>query len=224
VSIFGVSVRSRQGVDTPDRRLHRSWSGPPPVFPHPFAVLPAATVRPPRAAIVLGLALVVGAGCGGSAAARPDPARDAALRDTLTAIIADAYDFSRPDVVSRLMALYPTSGPVVSAAAGRVSTTRAALQQSIGSFWQRIGQNMVGPKFVIGQRYATALGPDAAVLTITYTIPHHTPEGRPHTLGGAWTAVFVRRDGRWRIVQEHLSDLPAQPTPATTMPDSMHMP
>jgi ketosteroid isomerase-like protein len=188
-------------------------------------VLSAATVRPHRAALVL--SLVSATGCGGSPAARPDPVRDAALRDTLTAIVSDAYDFSRPDVVSRLMALYPTSGPVVSAAAGRVSTTRVALQQSIASFWQRIGQNMVGPKFVIGQRYVTALGPDAAVLTFTYTIPHHTPEGRPHTLGGAWTAVFVRRDGRWQIVQEHLSDPPPQPTqpaPATAMPDSMRMP
>jgi hypothetical protein len=33
--------------------------------------------------------------------------------------------------------------------------------------------------------------------------------GAPHVIGGAWTAVFARRDGRWAIVQEHLSDVPA---------------
>ena len=172
----------------------------------------AAIVRSLRAATVPCLALV--GACTGASPGRPDRARDAALRDTLTALIANAYDFSRPDVVQRLMALYPATDPVVSAAAGRVSTTRAALQQSIGSFWQRIGQNMVGPKFVIGQRYLTALGPDAAVLTLTYSIPHHTPEGLPHTLAGAWTAVFRREGGTWVIVQEHLSDVPPQPAPA----------
>jgi hypothetical protein len=51
------------------------------------------------------------------------------------------------------------------------------------------------------------------VLTTTYAIPHRTPEDRPHTLAGAWTAVFERRGGRWVIVQEHLSD--AVPTPAS---------
>jgi ketosteroid isomerase-like protein len=170
--------------------------------------------------------VLVAAACDRRADPSTDVLRNAALTDTLTRLVADAYDFSRPDVVARLMALYPTSGPVVSAAAGRVSTTRVALQSSITRFWERVGQNMVGPRFVIGAKHATALGPDAAVLTLTYTIPHHTPEGLPHTLGGAWTAVFVRRAGRWVIVQEHLSDLPPAPaTPATTTPPvTMPMP
>jgi hypothetical protein len=30
----------------------------------------------------------------------------------------------------------------------------------------------------------------------------------PHVIGGAWTAVFANRGGRWVIVQEHLSDAP----------------
>jgi len=134
--------------------------------------------------------------------------RDAALADTLSRLIADAYDFSRPGVVDRLLGLYAPRDPVVSAAAGRVTTSRALLAQAIAGFWTRVGHNMQDPRFVIRERYATALGPDAAVLTLTYAIPHQTPEGRPHTLAGAWTAVFQRRAGRWVIVQEHLSDLP----------------
>jgi len=168
---------------------------------------------------LLAAAVSVAAACAPSSA--PDARRDAALSDTLTGLIIHAYDFSQPDVVGRLMALYPTSGPVVSAAAGRVSTTRAALEQSVSRFWERVGQNMRQPRFLIGERHATALGPDAAVLTLTYSIPHTTPEGRPHTLGGAWTAVFARRDGRWVIVQEHLSDPPPPPT-AAQAPDSAH--
>jgi ketosteroid isomerase-like protein len=153
-----------------------------------------------------------------SAARSTDAARAVALADTLGALVTDAYDFSRPDVVARLMALYAPSDPVVSAAAGRVTTSRAALQLQIQRFWERVGQNMRDPRFVLGARQVTLLGPDAAVLTATYAIPHRTPEDRPHTLAGAWTAVFERRDGRWVIVQEHLSDVPAQPTAASTQP------
>jgi hypothetical protein len=183
--------------------------------------MPTRFRSPPRSLLALALATMLAACRRDSADAAPSPARDAALADTLAARIAAAYDFSRPDVVARLMDLYPASGPVVSAAAGRVTTSRAALQQSIERFWQRVGQNMQQPRFVIGERHATSLGPDAAVLTLTYSIPHHTPEGLPHTLAGAWTAVFVRRNGRWVIVQEHLSDLPAQPVaaaPAAPLP------
>ncbi|GLC27013.1 YybH family protein [Roseisolibacter agri] len=143
-----------------------------------------------------------------------DDARAAALADTLGTLLSDAYDFSRPDVVARLMALYATEDPVVSAAAGRVTTSRAALQLQIQRFWERVGQNMRDPRFLLGTPHVTVLGPDAAVLTTTYAIPHRTPEDRPHTLAGAWTAVFQRRGGRWVIVQEHLSDA----APTTTSP------
>src|SRR4051812_35264419 len=54
------------------------------------------------------------AACSGAPA--PDPRRDAALSDTLTGLIVRAYDFSKPGVTDRLMALYPTEGPIVSAA------------------------------------------------------------------------------------------------------------
>lgn len=135
-------------------------------------------------------------------------AERAAIADTLTTLMAGAYDFSRPDVRERLMALYPDSGRVVSAAAGRVTATRAQLDSAIGTFWEYVGQNMVGPTWVWDDIEVDVLARDAAVVTASYTIPHHTPAGRPHTIAGAWTAVFVRRDGRWVIVQEHLSDVP----------------
>ena len=76
--------------------------------------------------------------------------------------------------------------------------------------------------------FVDVLGPDAAVLTTTYRVPHRTPRGDPHVIAGAWTAVFERRGGKWVIIQEHLSDLPealAMPGMATTMPgmsDSSH--
>jgi ketosteroid isomerase-like protein len=161
------------------------------------------------------------AGCRAEPPARADAAPTAAtgaaaeaLADTLGTLVSEAYDLARPDAVARLMALYAPSDPVVSAAAGRVTTSRAALQLQIQRFWERVGRNMRDPRFVLGPRHLTVLGPDAAVLTTTYAIVHRTPEDRPHTLRGAWTAVFERRGGRWVIVQEHLSDPP--PAAAST--------
>jgi hypothetical protein len=184
--------------------------------------MPARRTTPPLLAAVASATLiavtVAAAACAGRSAA--SPAADAALADTLTRRITDAYDFGKPDVVGRLMALYPARGPLVSAAAGGVTTSRAALQAEITRFWERVGQNMQHPRFVIGERHLTRLGPDAAALTLTYSIPHHTPEGLPHTLAGAWTAVFQRQEGRWVIVQEHLSD-PPRPAAAPTA-DSAH--
>ena len=51
----------------------------------------------------------------------------------------------------------------------------------------------------------------AAVLTTTYSVPHTTPTGRPHTIGGAMTLVFAKQGSRWVVIQEHLSDLPQVP-------------
>jgi ketosteroid isomerase-like protein len=50
---------------------------------------------------------------------------------------------------------------------------------------------------------------NVAVMTAQYHVDHFTPRNQPHTIGGAWTAVFEKRDGRWYIIQEHLSDLPS---------------
>lgn len=139
-----------------------------------------------------------------------------AIADTLTALMASAYDFSQSDVRDRLLSLYPDSGRVISAAAGRVTSTRAELDSSIGTFWQYVGQNMRDPRWEWGDVHVDVLSPDAAVVTASYSIPHRTPAGRPHTIAGAWTAVFARRDGEWKIVQEHLSDVPPEADSAHT--------
>lgn len=142
---------------------------------------------------------------------RPGPAggADAALADTLKNRIADAYDFSRPGVTERMNALYPDTGRVISASGGHVTTSVDSLRAGIASFWQNVGQNMRDPKWVWGDVYVDRLGPDAAVLTSTWSIPHIAPTGHPHVIQGAWTAVFRRLDGKWLIVVEHLSVPPS---------------
>lgn len=140
------------------------------------------------------------------------------MEDSIKRTIERAYDFSgRGDPVARLMSLYADSGRILSAVNGQVTTSRDTLRADIAGFWTRVGQNMREPRWVWGQTYLDVLSPDAAVFTGTYTIPHRTPAGAAHVVGGAWTALFERRGGRWVIVQEHLSDLPVAITDSAAM-------
>ena len=134
-----------------------------------------------------------------------------AIGDTITRRMAEAHDFTQPDPVRRLMALYPDTGPVISASNGAIIASRDSLEGGIASFWEGMGRNMQQPKWVWGARHVEVLSSTAAVLTATYTIPHLAPSGEAHVVGGAWTAVFQKRGGTWRIIQEHLSAGPAMP-------------
>ncbi|MDQ2665450.1 MAG: DUF4440 domain-containing protein [Gemmatimonadota bacterium] len=143
------------------------------------------------------------------------PAQRDAIADTLRGLITHAYDLSAPgDPVARLMSLYPRSGPVLSASGGQISTSRDTLEAGIRAFWENVGRNMRDPKWTWGAMHVDVLAPDAAVLTTSYQVAHLTPRGEPHVIAGAWTAVFQRRDGKWVIVQEHLSDVPSSASAA----------
>ena len=156
-----------------------------------------------------------GSGSATAAGSRPMTKTEKdAIADTLRGMIERAYDLTTPgDKVARLMSLYPASGPVVSASAGQVTTSRDSLQGGIRAFWDNVGRNMRDPKWTWGTMYVDVLAPGAAVVTTTYRVPHITPAGEPHVIAGAWTAVFQQRDGRWVIVHEHLSDVPFSPAP-----------
>lgn len=122
--------------------------------------------------------------------------------------IASAYDFSRPGVPERLMALYAPTGRIVSASGGRVTTSRDSLRAGIQAFWDNVGRNMRDARVEWTATYVDVVAPDAAVTTATYRIPHIQPNGMPHVIAGAWTALWERRGRRWYVVQEHLSDDP----------------
>ena len=167
---------------------------------------------------LLSLTLMAASGC--QDATRVSSAERRTIADSLQQLVTQAYDFSRPDVSRRLMSLYADSGRVISASAGRVSTTRDALAASIAGFWERVGQNMRGPRFEFGSSYVDIISRDAAVMTFTYRIPHKTPMGTNHVVSGAWTTFWRRVGGKWVIVQEHLSDTPESTAPGPTPLDS----
>jgi ketosteroid isomerase-like protein len=128
-----------------------------------------------------------------------------ALTDTLTALIEEAYDFDRPGAVERMSSLYAPSERVVSASGGRITASADSVRQGIVRFWELAGQNMRDAQWTWGEVYVERLGEDSAVLTATWSIPHVAPDGQPHVIEGAWTAVFRRLGSDWRIVHEHLS-------------------
>lgn len=146
-----------------------------------------------------------------------------AIRSEVEQALREAYDLSKPNVAERMLSLYPTSGRVVSATGGRVLASRDSLEMGIRYFWSNVGSNMREPRWLWERFYIDVLSRTAAVVTATYRIPHRNPRNQPHELGGAMTAVFEKRAGRWVIVQEHLSDLPAAPdSVSTNMPTHEH--
>lgn len=142
-----------------------------------------------------------------------------AVRVEIEQAMREAYDLSKPNAAERMLALYPESGRVVSANSGQASASRDSLESAIRYFWNSVGVNMREPRWEWERFYVDVLSANAAVVTATYRIPHRNPRNEPHVLGGAMTAVFEKRDGRWVIVQEHLSDLPqTQDSSTSSMP------
>ncbi len=160
----------------------------------------AALIKPARVSLVF----LAGAAC----RTTPVLSGDSSLADTLKARIEQAYDFTRPGVEARMGGLYPDTGRVLSASGGQIVSSGDSLRAGIVAFWRNVGQNMRQARWEWGEVYVDRLGPDVAVLTATWSIPHIAPNDQPHVLRGAWTAVFRRMGGEWLIVAEHLSAPP----------------
>ena len=101
--------------------------------------------------------------------------------DSMLEAVTLAGSLAKPgDAVARMMSLYPATGNVVSASAGRVSVSRDSLESAIRAFWQYVGQNMREPKWEWTTMRVDVLSQSSAVMTTTYRVPHLTPAGQPH--------------------------------------------
>jgi len=147
------------------------------------------------------------------------PEQRRAIASEIDAKVRDAYDLSKPGSEERMIALYADTGRVVSASTGRAVASRDTVIEGIRQFWKYVGANMKQPKWTWTHTYVDVLGPNAAVFTGTYRVPHLTPRGEPHEIAGAMTLVFEKRGQKWGVVQEHLSDAP----PAMAMDSTMKM-
>jgi hypothetical protein len=159
----------------------------------------------PRLLLVLVLALA--SAC---REAQPDAEERAQIAAEIEREVKGAYDLKSPDPVRSFERLYPDTGRIISAAGGRVIASRDTIFAGIRDFWTYVGSNMKNPTWMWDRMSIDVLSRDAAVMTATYHVPHTTPAGNAHVIGGAWTAVFRREGDRWVIVQEHLSDIPPE--------------
>ena len=167
-----------------------------------------------NSAALIACALLVGC-----AASELSVAEKKAIATEIESEVRAAYDLKNPDVEKSFEKLYPDTGRIVSASSGKIIASRDTLFAGIHAFWQYVGSNMRNPKWMWDRILIDVLSRDAAVMTATYHVPHLTPMNMPHVIGGAWTAVFRKENGRWVIIQEHLSDLP----PAMADSANMHM-
>ena len=171
---------------------------------------------------VVCLAVVFAWNCAKTSGSELSPSQTAAIRAEIERSMREAYDLSKPDVAERMLSLYPASGPIISAAGGRVVGSKDSLAAGIRYFWNNVGTNMRNPEWIWEHFYVNVLSPTSAVVTATYRIPHRDPQNRPHEIAGAMTEVFEKRGGKWVIVQEHLSDRPSGDTASTSMPTHEH--
>ena len=156
-----------------------------------------------------GLAAGLTLACGRGAETGLSEEERRTIATTIEQRVKTAYDLGSGDVLTGMLSLYPREGPVYSASGGAVTTTRDSLEAAIRQFWNYVGRNMRDPKWEWTTMRVDVLSASSAVMTTTYRVPHLTPNGAPHVIGGAWTAVFARKNGEWVIVHEHLSDSPS---------------
>jgi len=180
--------------------------------PFPCPARPRRRVFTILSCVTVAAAIISSFGCSAKTAADMSASEKKAITDSLKRLVVSAYDLSKPDPVKNLMSLYPTGGRVISASGGAMTTTRPQLEQGIKAFWTYVGQHMRQPRWEWTSMNVDVLAPDAAVMTSTYRIPHLTPAGMDHVIGGAWTAVFQKQGDRWVIIQEHLSDFETNPS------------
>lgn len=140
------------------------------------------------------------------------------VRTQVEGVLVSAYDLSKPNVMQRMMSLYPKTGRIVSTSVGRVVTSRDSLESGIKYFSENVVANMRGAHWIWDAMFVDVLSPTSAVVTASYHIPHKTPRNQDHVIAGAITAVFAKRDGKWVIIQEHLSDVPAAPDEPSMAP------
>src|SRR5688572_18876316 len=143
-----------------------------------------------RHVFVLAIGLM---GCSSSSVSTSDRQ---AIADSLTRQVKAAYDVTKPNLEQRLLSLYPETGRVVSASGGQITGSRDTLAAGLKAFQDNVAANMRQPQWIWDQMLFDVLSPTSAVMTATYHVPHLTPRNEPHTIAGAWTAVFEKRGSR----------------------------
>ena len=92
-----------------------------------------------------------------------------------------------------------------------VYRTHFGAESNKQEFLQSIAAFPVEILSIRGEELKVNVYGDTAVLTGVQRAPARPPEGSPEESAVAFTDVFVRRDGRWRMTLAYGIELPSEP-------------
>ncbi len=157
--------------------------------------------------VMAGAAALALAAC----AQRPplDEQQKTALADSLGQYVAGPFvaTFEHPNV-DAIMSLYVPGPEVQYAGNGAMVPSRDSLAAMLRAFWGRPG--LVG-HFTLSAPRVAVIDRDAAVYSTMVTGGVRDSAGVDTPMRFAWTAVFVRVGGQWKVLAEHESAPPPPP-------------
>ena len=115
---------------------------------------------------------------------------------------AEAFSDDKPD---RILALYDKEAVLW----GTLSPKRRDTPELIRDYFVTAFAALPGHKVSFGDQLIRVYG-DMAINTGYYTFSF-TKNGEPKTLPARYSFVFVKRSGRWMIVDHHSSAMPTPP-------------
>jgi ketosteroid isomerase-like protein len=148
-----------------------------------------------------------------AACAKPplDEQQKTALADSIEQYVAGPFvaTFEHPNV-DAILALYAPGADIQVVENGSIYPTREAAVQGVRAMW---GAPKLTAHFTLGGAKVAVLSRDAAVYSAHVTGGMKDSTGVETPLHFAWTGVFVRTGGGWKLQVEHWSSPPA-PAPA----------
>jgi len=138
-----------------------------------------------------------------------DEQQKTALADSLEQYVAGPFvaTMEHP-TFETIMALYAPGNDIQVVENGSIVPSREAVEQGVRAFWAKPG---VSGHFTLAAPRVSVLSRDAAVYTTMVTGTIKDSAGVETPLHEAWTAVFVRVGGQWKLQAEHASTPPAPP-------------
>jgi len=140
-----------------------------------------------------------------------DEQQKTALADSVEQYVAGPFlaTFSPPNV-DAILALYAPGNGVQSVENGKISANRDSIVQAVRAAY---GQPNVTYQYTLAAPQVTVLSRDAAVYTTMVAVTMKDSAGVETPMRFAWTGVFVRMAGGWKVQAEH-SSYPPAPAPA----------
>jgi hypothetical protein len=136
----------------------------------------------------------------------------AALADSIKQYVEGPFNATwEHPTAEKAMALYAPGNDILVADFGTIYAGRDAVTLLARQWWGHPGMTA---HFTVSSPHVAVLNRDAAVYTAMVTGALKDSAGAETPMNFAWTGVFVRVGGEWKLQVEHSSLPPASPAPA----------